>query len=283
MSLLLMRGVAKLSQLEIDANKDWQSREITNLKTIAGAMGHGDIAFRGAGVLENLAADAGKGYNFLRSRGPGLSPVWQDIESLIQFMTEAANRALAFDVSVPIPALCLASIVTPGGEASSAPVLSVPAPGITGETSGTSTNAVGGAVSHNHDVGDTDETVQANDPALNDMTLLPADGAINDHYTLGFASQFDAVCMEVGTAGANYSLAYEYSKGAGVWGTLTILHNSTSEWKSAGKGWLTFARPTDWAPDTLAGLTLYWIRARVTSVGVFTQPKGNQAWILIYS
>jgi len=53
MSLLLMRGVAKLSQLEIDANKDWQAREITNLKTIAGAMDHGDIAFRGAGVLPN--------------------------------------------------------------------------------------------------------------------------------------------------------------------------------------------------------------------------------------
>ena len=57
MSLLLMRGVTKLSQLEIDANKDWQVREITNLKTIAEAMGHGDIAFRGAGVLEKLVAD----------------------------------------------------------------------------------------------------------------------------------------------------------------------------------------------------------------------------------
>ena len=35
---LLLRGVARLSQLEIDADKDWQAKEITNLKTIAGAI-----------------------------------------------------------------------------------------------------------------------------------------------------------------------------------------------------------------------------------------------------
>ena len=72
---MLIKGITRLSELDIDADKDWQAKEITNLRAVAEAMAHGDIAFRGAGVLEKLGADAGKGYNFLRSRGPGLSPV----------------------------------------------------------------------------------------------------------------------------------------------------------------------------------------------------------------
>jgi hypothetical protein len=162
--------------------------------------------------------------------------------------------------------------------------LSISAPSLAQETKATVIKAVGGAVSHNEDVGDTDETVAANSTTPNDMTLLPADGAINDHYALGDADKFDAICVDVGTPGADYTLAYEYSKGGGVWGTLTILHNSITEWKNAGRGWLTFSRPADWATDAIAGITgMYWIRARATSVGAgFAQPLGSQAWILVY-
>ncbi|MFH1087055.1 MAG: hypothetical protein V1737_00535 [Chloroflexota bacterium] len=281
---LLTKGIARLSQLEIDADKDWQAREITNLKTIAGAMGHGDIAFRGVGVLEKLTADAGKGYSFLRSRGPGLSPVWQDIESLVQYLTASANRALAFDFSLPMPAMSLAHAVGAGGGGTSSPTLGIPAPAFNGEAKATSVNAVGGAVSHNDDVGDADETAGANDDTGNDMTLLPGDGAINDYYALGYPALFDSLCVQVGQTGANYTLAYEYSRGAGVWGTLTIKHNSTNDWKAAGKGWLTFLRPGDWAVDTIAGLTLYWIRARAASIsGGFVQPLGTRAWVLVYA
>jgi len=282
---LLTKGVTRLSQLEIDVDKDWQSKGITNLKAIAEAMAHGDIVFCGATVLEKLGADAGKGYNFLRSRGPGLSPVWEDIESLVQYMTGAANRAAAFDLAVPMPVLGAAFLSSAGGGEAFSSALSVPAPGIGQETRATTVNVVGGAVSHNEDVGDTDETGQANSAAANDMTLLPADGAINDYYALGSSGMFDAICIDVGTAGADYSLVYEYSKGSGVWGALSILHNTTNEWKSTGKGWLTFSRPADWATDTLAGIAnMYWVRARATSVGAgFVQPLGTQARILVYS
>ena len=177
---LLVRGITKLSQLEIDTDKDWQAKGMTNLKAVAEAMGHGDIAFRGASIMEKLTADAGKGYNFLRSRGPGLSPVWADIESLIQYMTGAANRAVALDLAAPMPASTIASFVGPGGGGVFAPELSIAAPSISREAKSTIVNAVGGAVSHNEDVGDTDETAQANSTGANDMTLLPADGAINE-------------------------------------------------------------------------------------------------------
>lgn len=281
---LLLKGVAKLSQLEIDTDKDWQAKGITSLKSIAGAMTHGDVAFRGNDILERLAADAGKGYNFLRSRGPGLAPVWQDIESLVNYLTASANRALAFDLSMPMPAMSVAHSTGPGGGGLSSPILGIPTPTFNGDFHATVVNPVSGAVSHNDDVGDSNETIQANDDAGNDITLLPADGSINDFCALGHTGLFDAVSVMVGQAGANYTLAYEYSRGAGAWGTLTIKHNSTSDWKATSKGWLTFARPLDWAMDSLAGLTLYWIRARAASIsGGFIQPLGTRAWILVYA
>ena len=200
-------------------------------------------------------------------------------------MTGAANRAVAFNLAAPTPVITHAYASLFGGGQVHTPQMNVPAPSLIGDTGATLIRAVAGAVSHNEDIGDIDETTEANDAAPNDMTLLPSDGAINDYYALGDTDKFDAVCFLVGTAGADYTLVYEYSKGAGVWGTLNILHDSANEWGSTGKGWLTFSRPADWAIDTIAGIAgVYWIRARVTSVGVgFVQPLCNQAWILVYS
>lgn len=281
---LLTKGIARLSQLEIDTDKDWQGKAIANLQGVAPGMAHGDLAFRGISVLERLTADGGKGYSFLRSRGPGLTPVWQDIESLIQFMTGTANRALAFDLALPMPAVSVSRTANAVGGSLFSPAFNIPTPVFSGEARATLVYPLGGAVAHNDDVGDTDETAGANNDTGNDMTLLPADGAINDYYAIGHSSQFDAVCLQVGQAGANYTLAYEYSRGAGSWGTLTVKHNSTGDWKSSGKGWLTFLRPGDWAMETIAGLTLYWIRARAASIsGGFTQPLGTRAWILVYA
>lgn len=281
---LLTKGITRLSQLDIDDDKDWQARTVTNLKAVAEAMSHGDIAFRGADVIEKLGASAGKGYNFLRSRGPGLSPVWDDIESLVQYMTGAANRAVALDLSSPVPSLVLSQSVQAAGGQQFEPSLATPMPFLDGQVATATVNAVGGAVSHNEDVGDTDETSQANSPDANDMTLLPPDGAINDYHAFGHPTMFDAICVLVGTAGLDYSLAYEYSKGGGSWGVLTILHDSIDEWKNTGKGWLTFARPADWAIDTVGGIAgMYWIRARAIGIGAgFAQPLGTQAWILAY-
>ena len=281
---LLTRGINKLSHLEIDIDKDWQARAVINLKAVAGAMGHGDIVFRGANIIEKLGANAGKGYNFLRSRGPGLAPVWDDIESLIQYMTGAANRAVALELPFPLSAVTLSYIAQTSGGQQFEPSLATPTPSLNGQVSAAIANSVGGAVSHNEDVGDTDETSQANSPDANDMTLLPPDGAINDYHAFGHPTMFDAICVLVGTAGLDYSLAYEYSKGDGSWGVLTILHDSIGEWKNAGKGWLTFMRPADWTIDTVGGISgLYWIRARATSVGAgFAQPLGTQVWTLVY-
>lgn len=121
----------RLSELEIDADKSWLGREIVNIKGLASDMEHGDINYRGASVLERLIANAGKGYSFLRSRGPGLSPEWCDIEDLIAYMCGALNRAIYLDSLVVAPSI--AKLIAAGsiGGWTAAPLLPVPASQLT--------------------------------------------------------------------------------------------------------------------------------------------------------
>jgi len=303
---LLTRGINKLSQLEIDTHKDWQSREIANLKAIAAGMAHGDVVFRGGSILERLTADAGKGYSFLRSRGPGLSPVWQDIESLVQYMTGAVNRAAAFDLSVPSPAISQVSqqassppgrVATgllsppepeisldtqtgPGGAVDSSPSLDIPAPSVSGQA------AIGaplsGAVADDGDV-QTDETVEANNDTADDMTLLPVTPAVDDAYYFGKSSLWDWLELRMGTAGiGTWDIAWEYWNGAG-WAFLADVADNTSSFRVAGTRLVSFTRPPDWAQTIVGGIAgLYWIRARVSAyTSIVTQPKGTRAFTWI--
>ena len=303
---LLLKGVARLSQLEIDTDKDWQAKEMTNLKTIAGAMSHGDIAFRGAGILEKLMADAGKGYSFLRSRGPGLSPVWQDIESLIQYMTGAVNRAAAFDLSIqsaavsqvtqqassppgrmavgvlspPEPVLTMDIITGPGGAVASTPLLDVPTLEVSRQVAIGA--PVGGAVADDGGA-QSNETVQANNDTANDMTLLPPVPAVNDAYYFGRSSLWDWLELRMGIAGnGTWDIAWEYWNGA-AWSPLVDVIDNTSGFRVTGTRLVIFTRPVDWAQTTVGGIAnLYWIRARVsTYTSAVTQPKGNRAFAWI--
>ena len=303
---LLTKGITRLSQIEIDADKDWQQRGLANIESVAAAMAHGDVAFRGAAVLERLAADAGKGYSFLRSRGPGLSPVWQDIESLVQYLTGAPNRAAAFDLSVPLPlvfqeaqqassapglaAVGVLSAPSPllaaeaaaaaGGETSSTPLLGLVAPGVAagiavGEPLGGAVADDGGAQG--------DETTAANNDTANDMTLLPAVPVVEDAYYFGHPSPWDWLDLRMGTAGNGvWTLAWEYWN-ASIWAALAGLDDASSGFRVSGTRLVSFTRPGDWAASAVGGIAgLYWIRARVSSyTSVVTAPRGNRAFIWI--
>jgi hypothetical protein len=302
---LLTKGIGRLSQLEIDTDKDWQAKGIANLKAVAQAMAHGDIVFRGASILERLTADAGKGYNFLRSRGPGLSPVWDDIESLIQYMTAALNRAIAVDLaiptlaisqvtqqassppgrtatpvlSVPEPSVTTSIEVGPGGNVVTSPLLGIPEPAISVSEIATG-QPLGGAVADDGGV-QTDETAPANNDAANDMTLLPAVPAVNDAYYFGHSSLWDWLELRIGTAGNGvWTITWEYWNGA-AWTGLAGVNDGTSGFEVSGTRLLTFTRPGDWAQTTVSGIAnLYWIRARVSAyTSIVTQPKGNRAFI----
>ena len=303
---LLTKGITRLSQLGIDVDKDWQAKGITNLKSIAEAMAHGDIVFRGASVLEKLGADAGKGYNFLRSRGPGLSPAWQDIEDLIQYMTAALNRAIAFDLviptlaiseiaqqassppgrlstktlGVPTPAVGLATATGVWGSVASLEALAIPSPGISGELA--VRYLVGGAVADDGGV-QTDETAAANNAATNDMTLLPLIPAVNDAYYFGYPALWDWLQLNIGTAGAGvWTIVWEYWNGT-AWAGLPDISDGTSHFGNIGVNQVTFTRPGDWATTSVGGIpALYWIRARVSAyTSIATQPLGTQVWIWV--
>jgi len=303
---LLTKGIGKLSQLEIDTDKDWQAKGIANLKAVAQAMAHGDIVFRGASILERLTADAGKGYNFLRSRGPGLSPVWQDIEDLIQYMTAALNRAIAFDLviptlaisqvtqqassppgrlstktlGVPAPTVGLAIATDVWGGVASLEALDVPSPSISGELA--VRYPVGGAVADDGGV-QTNETAAANNATANDMTLLPAAPAVNDAYYFGYATLWDWLQLNIGTAGAGvWTIVWEYWNGS-IWTGLPDISDGTSHFGNAGVREVKFTRPGDWATTDIGGIVgLYWIRARISAyTSIATQPLGTQAWIWV--
>jgi hypothetical protein len=318
---LLTRGTNKLSQLEIDISKDWAGHLIKNIgpatedadalrkaEAVLQAVmtTRGDIIFRGDSGAQRLAPDAGKGYNFLRSRGPGLSPVWQDIEGLIQFMTAALNRAVAFDLALPVPGVSQVSqqASSPPGRTAS-PALSVPEPSVsivteTGDGGGVAATPslnvpvavvskevaigepVGGAIADDSGV-QTNETAQANNDTANDMTLLPAVPAVNDAYYFGHSSLWDWLELRIGTAGNGiWTIAWEYWNGA-TWAALPSVNDGTSSFTVSGNRLVTFSRPADWVPTTVGGITnLYWVRARVSAyTSIVTQPKGNRAFIWI--
>ena len=69
-------GATKLSELEIDADKDWVNHGVFNLKELAAGMGTGDTLQHGdTGVLEKLSP--GPTSYELTSNGQGHKVEWK--------------------------------------------------------------------------------------------------------------------------------------------------------------------------------------------------------------
>jgi len=74
--LLVKAGITRLSELEIDADKDWEGHGVFNLKELAPGMGKGDMLQRGgSGVLEKFSPGA-IGFE-LTSNGLGQELEWK--------------------------------------------------------------------------------------------------------------------------------------------------------------------------------------------------------------
>jgi len=73
--ILVKAGITKLSELEIDADKDWNGRGITSLKELAAGMGKGDALVHDGSVLVKVSpGDIGDEFT---SGGPGHMPGWE--------------------------------------------------------------------------------------------------------------------------------------------------------------------------------------------------------------
>ena len=283
MSLLVKAGITKLSELDIDAAP-------TKAKSIAELIltTQGDMLYRNT-LAERLAAEYGIGMNFLHMTNTGLfTPAWRDVQTDIVYISGGVNRVIYPPIlTVPVPEISLVVAEDHSGGANpiALPTLTVPLPVVDKAVEATAVSAVEGAVAHDDDGVDTDETAAANNDVADDMTLLQADGAIADWYALADGAKFDGIVLWVSTVGADITLdTFEYSKGAGSWGTLTVIMNQLNNYETLGKVWFTFVRPGDWALDTYAGIAdKYWIKFKASaSGGGYSQPLGKRAWILTY-
>ena len=72
---LMKGGITKLSELEIDADKDWQGYGVTNLAHLASGMTRGSLLVHNGLVLE--AVSAGTIGDEFTSNGPGHTPEWK--------------------------------------------------------------------------------------------------------------------------------------------------------------------------------------------------------------
>ena len=294
MSLLLRAGISRLSELEIDADKDWQGKGISNIKEVAQGMGIGDIVQHDGAKLVKLPP--GTAYYVLTSEGPAKLVVWAPggtyyerffpvsiasahLEAVLspQLIAKVAPMATSrteTQVTTKNPAIgssLAASVVTPSSIAKTAS----PGRQLINEL----TYPVGGAVADDGGI-QSDETIAANNATANDMTLLPAVPVVNDAYYFGYSSTFPKIRLNQGTAGAGtWTIVWEYWNGV-AWPGLSNVNDGSNGFRASGIKFITFDVPVDWALTTILTMNLYWVRARVAAyTSVTTQPKGTQAWV----
>jgi len=67
-------GITRLSELIIDADKNWQAMGISNIREVAAAMQKGDLAlFDGVGIVIFSPGPIG---TILTTQGLGADPIW---------------------------------------------------------------------------------------------------------------------------------------------------------------------------------------------------------------
>ena len=148
---------------------------------------------------------------------------------------------------------------------------------------------VGDATQEDNDGGPSfvNQTTDANEATANDVEAFPATSASNDAFYLGFEQTFSKIVLDRlgGTQGVGGVTAYEYSQGAGVWGTLAGVSDDSATGGGLGNAAvadgdeITFTVPSDWAPDSVdGGAQLFYIRFRVTTI-YSTEPIFDQCFI----
>ena len=295
-------GAKRISDLEIDVDKDFQVKGITNLKQVAASMSKGDIVAKDTTILVRIPP--GPVDYVLTSRGALQLPTWAPAggalkyyfpvliqashaeakptvdQSISRTVEPATAIAKAYDDQPGLNIRRLDKAITQTKTHVIVPVDQSTAKTITAGREGGFwvTPAVGGAVLDDAGV-QTNYTSQINEATVNDVKLLPdAPLQVNDAFYFGLARVWDQLWLNIGTAGeGNWALTEEYWNGA--WVALTMIKDDTNQFMNAGTNIVKFTRPGDWALTTIQGMNLYWMRFRVASVVAYTiQPLGTQGW-----
>ncbi|MDH5581203.1 MAG: LamG domain-containing protein, partial [Bdellovibrionales bacterium] len=141
-------------------------------------------------------------------------------------------------------------------------------------------NTCSGGVNLAYDVSEgTPFTNESSGVGQSCMSLLPSAPALNDAYYFGFTSTFNAVQLNISTAGVgSWDLTWEYFNGS--WVALSNLADGTSNFTEPGLKKVTWDMPSDWVTTSGGGLpatNYYYVRARVSSFSSKTVvPIGGQ-------
>lgn len=108
----------------------------------------------------------------------------------------------------------------------------------------------------------TDNTTESQSAGGVPFTLL---GASTDYVYFGHREKCNELKFDLQTLGSYGARTWEYSKGSGAWGALTIDSDGTVGFTQDGA--VLFTPPSDWKQDTVNSITnKFWVRVKVASV-----------------
>jgi hypothetical protein len=302
---MLFKGITKLSELQIDSDKNWNTKGITSIKEVAAAMSRGDIVVRGDSVLVRLAAGA-DGYA-LTSQGQGKLPVWAPAGGALKYYFPVTIDLLAQVIHIAAADQSInknAPLVTTDVEAyDDQPLLNINQirPELDSTASATRLAAadysegknarfkaalsilVDGFVEETAAGVQTDHTAEARDDTANDLNMNPMSDTVLDKVYIGSNYKFWQIQANVGISGVgNWTNVWYYWNGA-AWTTVVDELDGSNEWQhGTGIKLISHTPQADWATTTIQGMDLYWLMSRTDNfVNRTTKPLGTQLWVAL--
>jgi len=304
-SLLVKGGITSLSELIIDADKDWQAKGITNIKEIAASMAKGDLAVRGnTSVLVKLVP-GGIGL-VLTSAGPLHIPTWQPGAALEFYLPVPIDLSHA-EAIVPVdqshnenaplasehvqahadaPADFIRRLDRSLAIADAEAVLAGPDQTIAATLTSRSGLSIlcDGFVEETAAAVQTDKTAQAQSPVANDLNLNPGlTPAVGDKVYVGSNYKFWQIQMMLGLPGVgNWTNLWKFWNG-GAWVPVVNEIDGSNEWQyTPGMTTITHTPQGAWALKVIQAMNLYWLMSDTTAfVNQVTAPLGSQVWVAI--
>ena len=303
---LLIKGINKLSELIIDADKDFAAdtgtpKSITNIKQVAASMAIGNIVQSDGTKLVRIP-NGPDGY-VLTSQGAGKLLTWAPPGGALKYYLpvsiglsfQTQKRSLDHSSQVS-PSFTTRNLEAIADDPTDNIRFKLPNLAIAQQTAKRALDhdsgvnpalgsqiyiLVDGAISETAAGAQTDETVAARSATANDLNLPPMTPALGDKYYFGFRFPFRGIWLQQGTNGVgNWATTWYYWNGA--WNVLSE-QDYTAQFQSTGfhrVWWGT--KPVDWVTSTIDGLTWYWVKVQTTSyVNQTTKPLGSQAWCIL--